>query len=107
MKTREQNLRYLKAQLTKYDNDGLAFINDAIEEGLSSVDVADDNGLLLGNLSAGVGENKSMRWFARNKGGGESFENIAQDTYDNADTIEDTVHLVTTYIEEEATSTDQ
>ena len=129
MSTRDGNIRYLVDQLVKYDvaaNDyylrletlfreisnrygssevAEAFEDKALGKAASPGDVSVDNDL-RGDLPAGVGENKSFRWYAKNKGG-ESFTDVAQDTYDNADTIQETIQLVTDYIKQEVTSTDQ
>lgn len=107
MKTREQNLRYLIGQLLKYGATANTYGRDLVDRiriRCAGDDTADDNDL-RGNLAVGVGENRAFRWYARHLGG-ESCDQISQDTYDNADTVEDTLHLVTTYIEEELTGTD-
>ena len=108
MKTREQNLRYLIGQLVKCGATANTYGREHVDRMRIRCDGADtaDDSSLRGDLPAGVGENKSLRWCARHLGG-ESCEDIAQETYDNADTIEDTVHLVMAYVEQEATGIDQ
>lgn len=127
MSTRDDNIRYLADQLMKYDDTASdyylrlvtlvreisnrygsseiteAFEDKALEEVSGPADASVDNDL-RGDLSAGVGENKAFRWYAKNKGG-ESCTNIAQDTYNNAGTVEDTIYLVEDYIGQGETGT--
>ncbi|MCH7576765.1 MAG: hypothetical protein IH822_03055 [Chloroflexi bacterium] len=105
---KEDNLRYLVGQLVKCGATDNTYGRDLIWRILIRYDRdGDDNDLndLRGHLFTGVGENKSLRWYARHLGG-ESCEQISQDTYNSADTVESTVHLVTDYIGEGETGTD-
>ena len=103
---KESHFLYIADQLDKYaDNDHGRELADTIRVLCDGADTADDN-RLRGDLPAGVGERMSSRWFAR-AAGGESCEQISQDTYNSADTVEETVRLVAAYIEQEATGIDQ
>ena len=107
MKSIEETLRYLMDQLVKYGATANTYgrdLADRIQVRCDGDDVAVDNDL-RGNLLAGVGENKSLRWYARHLGD-ESCEDIAQDTYNTSATVEDTIQLVADYIEQEVDGPD-